>query len=85
MTNVITLPSPRPGVQVQPLAQTPAVPQFDAIHQQQAIENALAMALYHIRHGESIEALRTATAKATRAASLLKHACESAAAHTARA
>lgn len=46
-----------------------------SIARQQAIENALSMALYHVRHGDTLQAIRTATAKAIRAASLLKQTC----------
>lgn len=45
------------------------------IDRQQAIENALSMALYHVRHGDTLQAIRAATAKAIRAASLLKQTC----------
>lgn len=45
------------------------------IARQQAIENALSMALYHVRHGGTNQTIRTATAKAIRAASMLKQAC----------
>ena len=87
MTNkVIPLPSPRAGLPVQLSAQTQTLTGFsgNTLERQQAIENALSMALYHIRHGDSILAIRTATAKAIRAASLLKHACECATNHAAR-
>jgi hypothetical protein len=86
MTKVIPLPSPCAGLSVQLPTQTQSVSVFagNTIERQQAIENALSMALYHIRHGDSIQAIRTATAKATRAASLLKHACECATNHAAR-
>lgn len=46
-----------------------------SIDRQQAIENALSMALYHVRHGDTIQAIRTATAKAIRAAAMLKQTC----------
>jgi len=78
MTNIVTLPRPRTGAPLPTPTQSPAVPQHEAIARQQAIENALSVALYHIRKGDSLESLRTATAKAIRASSLLKHACESA-------
>lgn len=45
------------------------------IAQQQAIENALSMALYHVRNGDTDDAIRHATAKAVRAMSMLKQAC----------
>ena len=41
---------------------------------QQAIENALSMALYHAQHGE----VHAATGRAIRAASMLKQACSEA-------
>ena len=42
-----------------------------SLARQQAIENALSMALYHARHGE----IHAATGRAIRAASMLKQAC----------
>lgn len=69
MTNVISLARPRAAVFVQPSAHTP-----DPVQQQAAIENALSMALHHVR-GDSPKGLRAATAKANRALSLLKQAC----------
>lgn len=42
---------------------------------QQAIENALSMALWHVRHGDTAQALQAATGRTIRAASLLKQAC----------
>jgi hypothetical protein len=69
MTNVIYLARPSVAIQVQPSAHTP-----DLIQQQAAIENALSMALHFVR-GDSPEGLRSATAKANRALSLLKQAC----------
>ena len=59
MSNVITTPTPAPG----------------NIERQQAIENALSMALYHVRHGDTQQAIQAAMAKAIRAASMLKQAC----------
>lgn len=72
MINVI--PLSRPGVH----SHAPTPPQMTDIARHQAIENALSVALYHVRHGNSSDAIRTATAKAIRAASMLKQACESA-------
>ena len=46
-----------------------------AISRHQAIENALSMALFHIRKGDTQQGIHAATAKAIRAASLLKQAC----------
>jgi len=48
---------------------------IEGIARQQAIENALSMALFHVRNGDTVAAIRTATAKAMRAASMLKQAC----------
>ena len=45
------------------------------IARQQAIENALCMALHYIRTTDTQQGIQTATAKAMRAASLLKQAC----------
>lgn len=77
MTTVIHLPSPRAGTRVHSSAQSPAFStgKTDGIARQQAIENALSLALYHVRNGDTIDAIRTATAKAIRAASMLKQAC----------
>ena len=62
---------------------TPALGNLSPLTRQQAIENALSMALFHIRHGDGIKGIHAATAKAIRAASMLKQACaESAAAVT---
>ena len=54
---------------------TPANGTTSTLARQQAIENALSMALFHIRHGDTQQGIRAATAKAIRAASLLKQAC----------
>lgn len=45
------------------------------IERQQAIENALSMALHYIRTANTPQAIQAATSKAIRAASLLKQAC----------
>ena len=63
MTNVNTPTTPNAA----PLGITPTSP----IARQQAIENALSMALFHIRKGDAHQAV----AKATRATSLLKQSC----------
>ena len=54
---------------------TPSTGITSTLARQQAIENALSMALFHIRHGDTQQGIRAATAKAIRAASLLKQAC----------
>ena len=53
-------------------------PKADPLARQQAIENALSMALYHVRNGDTTQAIHTATAKAVRAVSMLKQACSEA-------
>ena len=50
---------------------TPALGNPSHLARQQAIENALSMALYHARHGD----IQSATGRAIRAASMLKQAC----------
>ena len=85
MTNVISLASRRAANPVQTSAPAPTpkpapvspapVPGVHTIERQQAIENALSMALFHVRHGDNLAAMRTATAKAVRAAAMLKQAC----------
>lgn len=62
MTNVNTPTTPSTGI-------------TSTLARQQAIENALSMALFHIRQGDTQQGIRAATAKAIRAASLLKQAC----------
>lgn len=54
---------PRSPLLVDPLART------------QAIENALSMALWHVRHDTGTDAIQAATGRAIRAASMLKQAC----------
>lgn len=50
---------------------------LDGIARQQQIENALSAALHLVRHSSPTPAvLQVATARAVRAATLLKHACE---------
>ena len=58
MTTVNTTPTPKTG-NTSPLTR------------QQAIENALSMALHHARNGD----IHSATGRAIRAASMLKQAC----------
>lgn len=50
---------------------TPKTGNPSPFDRQQAIENALSMALYHARHGD----IHNATGRAIRAASMLKQAC----------
>ena len=85
MTNVISLASPRAAHCVQTSAHIPTfktspaspalVPGAPAVERQQAIENALSMALHYIRHGEHPNNIHAATVKALRAATMLKQAC----------
>lgn len=79
MTNVIYLPSPRAGTSVQSSAHTPkpTTRTHDGIGRQQAIENALNMALFFIREpGEIAGNIWAATARTNRALTLLKQASE---------
>ena len=46
-----------------------------ALDRQQAIENALSMALHYVRTTNTPHGIQAATAKAIRAASMLKQAC----------
>ena len=63
MTTVNTTTTPNTGI-------------TSRINRQQAIENALATALFFIRQpGDDAAALRAATGRAIRAASMLKQAC----------
>lgn len=85
MTNVISLASLRAANSVQSPAQiptfqtAPASPALvlgtPAVERQQAIENALSMALYFIRLPGTPSALHAATGRANRALTLLKNAC----------
>ena len=54
---------------------TPATGNTSPLARHQAIENALSMALFHIRKGDTQHDIYSAMAKAIRAASLLKQAC----------
>ena len=54
---------------------TPTTSAPDTIARQQAIENALSAALFHIRQPHTTTALWAATGRANRALSLLKQAC----------
>jgi hypothetical protein len=56
-----------------PLALAPA--KVDPLARQQAIENALSMALHLVRTSDTPESLQRATGRAIRAASMLKQAC----------
>lgn len=83
MTTVIHLPRKRTAHPVQTPAQTsPLAPvrqtasEAPRIARQQAIENALCLALWHIRQDETPGHIHQATVKAMRAVSILKQACE---------
>ena len=54
---------------------TPLTGTTSPLARQQAIENALSMALFHIRKGDSQQDIYSAMAKANRATSLLKQSC----------
>ena len=54
---------------------TPLTGNTSPLVRHQQIENALSMALFHIRKGDTQQGIQAATAKAIRAASLLKQAC----------
>jgi hypothetical protein len=77
MTNVIHPTNPRVGTRVHSSAHSTECPngKTDGIARQQAIENALSLALYYIRENESPGNIHAATVKAVRAASMLKQAC----------
>ena len=45
------------------------------IERQQAIENALSAAPWHVRHGTGYLSIQAATGRAVRAVSMLKQAC----------
>lgn len=63
-----------PAIGVCPVLGTPTTAS-PALERQQAIENALSMALHYIRTADTQQAIQAATSKAIRAASLLKQAC----------
>lgn len=46
------------------------------IERQQAIENALCTALWHVRHGTGRLSIQAATGRAASATRMLQHACE---------
>ena len=70
MTTVNTITTPKAA----PLGTMPAI-STGIIARRQAIENALSMALHHVRHCDSLHGLQAATSRAIRAASMLKQAC----------
>ena len=83
MTKVIHLPSPRAGIRVHSYAHQPTTPAttataaLDPVTRQQAIENALSMALYFIRQpGDTPANVWAATARTNRALTLLKQASQ---------
>lgn len=79
MTKVIHLPRAHVGTRVQLSARTPKpnTCTADAIQRQQAIENALSMALYFMRQpGNAAANVWAATARTNRALTLLKQASE---------
>lgn len=86
MTKVITIASPRAGTRVHLSAQSTSCTTTPTgiahgcgitLERQQAIENALAMALHFVRQpGDSAANLWAATARTNRALTLLKHASQ---------
>lgn len=74
MTNVISLLARKASHTAETTAII-AAPALGNIERQQAIENALSMALFHVRHGDSQQGIHAAMTKAMRAASMLKQAC----------
>lgn len=78
MTTVIHLPRFNAGQHVHTSARTAkTTPAHDGIARQQAIENALSMALYFVRQpGNSAANLWAATARTNRALTMLKQASE---------
>lgn len=79
MTTVLHLPRPHAGHPVQTSARTPKpnTPATGSIQRQQAIENALSMALYFMRQpGNAAANVWAATARTNRALTLLKQASE---------
>lgn len=79
MRTVIHLPRPHAGHPVQTSARIPkpTTPAVDGIQRQQAIENALSMALYFTRQpGNAAANVWAATARTNRALTLLKQASE---------
>ena len=53
----------------------PRTEPLESIERQQAIENALSAALWHVRHNDSVESLQCATGRAIRAVAMLKQSC----------
>lgn len=83
MTNVISLASRRavlsvplcgPSPQLATASPAPVLP-LHTVARQQAIENALSLALFYIRQNETPRNIHAATVKAVRAAAMLKQAC----------
>ena len=54
---------------------TPLTGTTSPLARQQAIENALSMALFHIRKGDTRQDIQAAMSKSIRATSLLKQSC----------
>ncbi len=72
--NTVHSSAPAPTFKPAPTSPTPVLGAH-TLERQQSIENALSMALFHVRHGDNLAAMRAATAKAVRAAAMLKQAC----------
>lgn len=71
MTTVNTTTTPNAA----PTGDTPTTSPIIQIARHQAIENALSMALYHVRRSGGQQGIQAATSRAVRAASMLKQAC----------
>jgi hypothetical protein len=65
----------RKGAEAMTKVNTPTTSTADKIARQQAIENALSTALFHIRQPSNNAALFAATGRASRALTMLKQAC----------
>jgi hypothetical protein len=65
----------RKGAEAMTKVNTPTTSTADKIARQQAIENALSTALFHIRQPSTSTALFAATGRASRALTMLKQAC----------
>ena len=76
MTTVNTPPTPKKGTLT--LGTTPTLSPI-ALARRLAIETALITALFHVRTGSTQHCIELATGRATRAASMLKQACEASA------
>lgn len=70
MSNVITLASRKASPPT-----SPTIANAPTLERQQAIENALNMALFYVRTTDTPQGMRAAMVKAMRAATMLKQSC----------